>query len=139
MLSLPPLVSSTSADVCVVGAGVAGLTTAYLLAREGADVALVDRSGIGSGETSRTTAHLSNVLDHLYSEVESDLGSRGIRLAADSHAVAIDVIEAIARDERIACDFLRVDGYLLAPPDESRDRLDREFAAAERAGLRHVE
>jgi len=139
ILSLPPLVSSTSADVCVVGAGVAGLTTAYLAAREGTDVVLVDRSGIGSGETSRTTAHLSNVLDHPYSEVERDLGPRGVRLAADSHAVAIDVIEAIARDERIACDFLRVDGYLLALPNESHDRLDREFAAAERAGLQHVE
>jgi succinate dehydrogenase/fumarate reductase flavoprotein subunit len=53
----------TSANVCVIGAGIAGLTTAYLLAREGKAVIVLDDGPIGGGMTARTTAHLTNALD----------------------------------------------------------------------------
>ncbi|MGZ8938855.1 MAG: FAD-dependent oxidoreductase, partial [Limisphaerales bacterium] len=53
-------------DVCVVGAGISGLTTAYLLAREGRKVAVLDDGPIGGGETGRTTAHIANALDDRY-------------------------------------------------------------------------
>lgn len=57
------LAGNVDADVCVVGAGIAGVTTAYLLSREGASVVLLDRAHAGGGETGRTTAHLSNLMD----------------------------------------------------------------------------
>ena len=53
----PPLAKDISADVCVVGAGIAGLTTAYLLAEERRTVVVLDDGAIAGGETSRTTAH----------------------------------------------------------------------------------
>ena len=53
----------TAADVCIVGAGIAGMTTAYLLAREGKSVIVLDDGPIAGGQTQRTTAHLSNALD----------------------------------------------------------------------------
>src|SRR3569833_2261994 len=58
-----PLRDDTRAHVCVVGAGIAGITTAYLLQREGRAVVVVDDGPVGGGETGRTTAHLSNALD----------------------------------------------------------------------------
>ena len=58
-----PLTKDTSANVCIVGAGIAGLTTAYLLAREGKAVIVLDDGPIGGGMTARTTAHLTNALD----------------------------------------------------------------------------
>src|SRR5690242_8959456 len=58
------------ANVCIIGAGISGLTTAYLLAREGKSVIVVDDGPIGGGETGRTTAHLSNALDDRYTELE---------------------------------------------------------------------
>jgi glycine/D-amino acid oxidase-like deaminating enzyme/nitrite reductase/ring-hydroxylating ferredoxin subunit len=134
-----PLAEDTRADVCVVGAGVAGLTTAYLLAREGRSVVVLEDGAVGGGETGRTTAHLSNALDDRYYELERLFGRRGARLAAESHTAAIDRIEQIVCDERIACDFERVDGYLFVPPDEPRVALEREIDAARRAGLRDVE
>src|SRR6266404_3149517 len=54
-----PLSKDTSADVCIIGAGIAGLTTAYLLSREGKSVIILDDGPIGGGMTARTTAHLS--------------------------------------------------------------------------------
>src|SRR5947207_3106119 len=67
---MPALETDTVADVCVIGAGIAGLTTAYLLAREAKRVIVLDDGAIGSGETGRTTAHLSNEIDDRYVEIE---------------------------------------------------------------------
>ena len=53
----PALLTDIDADVCVIGAGIAGLTTAYLLSRESKRVVLIEAAGIGSGESGRTTAH----------------------------------------------------------------------------------
>src|SRR4051794_8155167 len=81
----PPLEADARADVCVVGAGIAGMTTAYLLSREGRSVVVLDDGRIGGGETCRTTAHLVNALDDRYDELERLHGEQGSRLAAESH------------------------------------------------------
>lgn len=135
----PSLSENTHADVCIVGAGLAGMTTAYLLAREGKSVVVLDDGRIGGGVTERTTAHLSNALDDRYFEIERLHGEKGSRLAAQSHTAAIDRIEAIVAEEEIDCDFERLDGYLFAPPEGSKDVLERELKAAHRAGLTDVE
>lgn len=59
-----------STRTCVVGAGIAGLTTAYLLGKEGKRVVVLDDGPIASGQTRRTTAHLANALDERYYEIE---------------------------------------------------------------------
>jgi len=132
------LSESVFADVCVVGAGIAGLTTAYLLAREGADVVVLERGAIAGGESSRTTAHLATALDDRYSAIEDDLGATAAKLAAQSHSAAIDRIEAIVTRESIDCEFDRVDGYMFVPPDGPNDILRDELEAAHRAGLSDV-
>jgi len=103
--SLPSLTKSATADVCIIGAGIAGMSTAYLLARAGLSVVVLDDGPIGGGETGRTSAHLSNALDDRYDELERLFGSRGAQLAAESHTVAMDRIESIIAEESIHCDF----------------------------------
>ncbi len=134
-----PLAENTECDVCIVGAGIAGMTTAYLLAREGRRVVVLDDGHIGGGMTERTTAHLVNALDDRYYELERLHGEKGARLAAESHSAAIDRIESIVMEEKIDCDFERLDGYLFAPPDESKQELEDELKAAHRAGLNSTE
>src|SRR5829696_1432703 len=90
-----------TANVCVVGAGIAGMTTAYLLAREGKSVVVLDDGPVGGGMTGRTTAHLVNALDDRYYELERLHGERGSRLAAESHTAAVDQIEEIVEREGI--------------------------------------
>lgn len=137
--SFTALTKNEHADVCIVGAGIAGLTTAYLLGRAGLSVIVLDDGPIVSGETERTTAHLSTALDDRYFDLEQLHGDKGARLAAESHAAAIDQIERIVIEEKIDCDFERVDGYLFVPPDESSEILEREMAATHRAGLTDTE
>src|SRR5437588_11739632 len=137
--SRPPLDKNARANVCVVGAGIAGMTTAYLLARAGKSVVVLDDGPIGGGMTGRTTAHLVTAFDDRYFQLERLHGEKGSRLAAESHAAAIDQIERIVREEKIDCEFERLDGYLFVPPGESKQILDRELKAAHRAGLTDIE
>lgn len=138
-LDRPPLAEDTRTDVCIVGAGIAGLTVAYCLAREGKRVAVLDDGPIGGGMTACTTAHLSNAIEHGYANLERLHGQTGARIAAQSHTSAIDRIEAFAADEHIACDFERLDGYLFLPSGESPEDLQRELEAVHRSGLSEVE
>lgn len=133
-----PLNDHVKCDVCVVGAGIAGLTTAYLLAKEGRDVVVVEAKEIGGGETSRTTAHLSNALDERFYELIRLFGEDGARLAAQSHGKAIDKIEEIIKDEKIDCDFVRVDGYLFATDNQQQDDMMRELEALQKIGWMDV-
>jgi len=135
----PPLAERITADVCVVGAGIAGMTTAYLLSREGKSVVVLDDGPIGGGMTERTTAHLVTALDDRYFELERLHGEDGARLAAESHAAAINAIEAIVEQEKIKCEFERLDGYLFVPPRESKQVLDDELEATHKAGLTDIE
>jgi glycine/D-amino acid oxidase-like deaminating enzyme/nitrite reductase/ring-hydroxylating ferredoxin subunit len=121
-------------EICVVGAGITGLTIAYLLQRDGRRVQVLDAGHeAGTGETGRTTAHLSKVLDDGFARLERLFGLEGARLAASSHAAAIDCIEAIVDAEGIDCDFERLDGFLVAESPEQREKLQREVAAMRRA------
>jgi glycine/D-amino acid oxidase-like deaminating enzyme/nitrite reductase/ring-hydroxylating ferredoxin subunit len=131
----PRLRENIRTDVCIVGAGIAGMTTAYLLAKEGRSVVVVDDGAIGGGMTGRTTAHLTNAYDDRYVEMEKLHGADGARLIAESHTTAINKVAEIAGDEEIDCGFERVDGYLFVPPNESTDILKDELAACHRAGL----
>jgi glycine/D-amino acid oxidase-like deaminating enzyme/nitrite reductase/ring-hydroxylating ferredoxin subunit len=135
----PPISNSAHADVCVVGAGIAGLTTAYLLAKEGKSVIVLDEGPIGAGQTERTSAHLGSAIDDRFSEIERLHGLDGSKTAYQSHAAAIDLIEAIARDERIDCEFARLDGLLFTGRESSEKDLDKELDAARRAGFAGVE
>jgi glycine/D-amino acid oxidase-like deaminating enzyme/nitrite reductase/ring-hydroxylating ferredoxin subunit len=133
--SMPALDKNINADVCIVGAGIAGMTTAYLLAREGKSVVVLDKSQIGSGETAHTTAHLSNVIDGGYREIEVLHGAKGAQLVAQSHTAAIAQIESIVAEESIDCDFERLDGYLCFSERDSHKQFQEEWQASKRAGL----
>jgi glycine/D-amino acid oxidase-like deaminating enzyme/nitrite reductase/ring-hydroxylating ferredoxin subunit len=130
-----PLAQDLRVNVCIVGAGIAGLTTAYLLARAGRAVVVIDDGPIGGGETSRTTAHLTAALDDRYYEIEKMHGEEGARIAAESHMSAIHRIETIASMEDIECDFQRVEGYLFLGGKETLKDLERELEATHHAGI----
>jgi glycine/D-amino acid oxidase-like deaminating enzyme/nitrite reductase/ring-hydroxylating ferredoxin subunit len=115
------------------------MTTAYLLARAGRAVVVLDDGPIGGGETGRSTAHITAALDDRYCEIEKLHGEEGAKIAAESHVAAINRIESIASLEDIDCDFERLDGYLFLGGGDDRKVLEEELEATHRAGLSDVE
>ena len=129
------LTGDIAADVVIVGAGIAGLTTAYLLAKEGRNVAVLDAGDGQGGETARSTAHVTAVLDDRYYDLSFRFGAREAEIIAESHMAAINRMEAIIREERIDCGFARCEGYLTAGTPERSPDIMREAEAALAAGF----
>lgn len=132
--SYAKLQKNLKVDVCIVGAGIAGLTCAYTLLKQGKSVVVLDRGATAGGQTARTSGHLTWILDDRYEHLIRLFGLESAKLAAESHAAAIDYIEKIVKEEKIDCDFARVDGYLFVPPHESKDILDKERDAINQIG-----
>jgi glycine/D-amino acid oxidase-like deaminating enzyme/nitrite reductase/ring-hydroxylating ferredoxin subunit len=121
----PRLERDEAVDVVIVGGGLTGLTAAYLLLAAGKSVALLERRRLGESETGHTTAHLTMVTDLPMTDLVAQFGRPHAQAAWDAGLAAIAQVDAIARNERIDCDFAWVPGYLHAPPDD--DGRDEEW------------
>jgi glycine/D-amino acid oxidase-like deaminating enzyme/nitrite reductase/ring-hydroxylating ferredoxin subunit len=134
-ISYQKLALNKEVDVVIVGGGISGVSIAYCLSMEGKKVALVEDGFIGSGETGRTTAHLVTALDNRYYSLEQVYGEDQAKLIANSHSAAIDFIEKTCTEEKIECDFERVNGYLFLHHTDKPENLGKEFESALKAGL----
>jgi len=130
-----PLARDQVADVVVIGAGMAGLLCALELSDRGRRVMVLERRGLGAGETGNTTAHLTALLDTRYYALAGMHGVEATRLVASSHTRAIAYLERIANTHRIECGFRRLSGFLYAVGDAQRKILEREWRAAREAGI----
>jgi glycine/D-amino acid oxidase-like deaminating enzyme/nitrite reductase/ring-hydroxylating ferredoxin subunit len=115
-------------DVVIIGAGITGLTAAWLLKQSGKTVAVFERERIGAGETGNTSAHLTYVTDTRVTELAKRFGRDAARLVWNGGATAIDVIEQNATTPGMTCGFRRVPGFLCAPFARDED-LDADVTA----------
>jgi glycine/D-amino acid oxidase-like deaminating enzyme/nitrite reductase/ring-hydroxylating ferredoxin subunit len=129
-----PLQGDRECDVAVIGSGIAGMSTAYELARDGRRVMVVDRGRIAGGITARTSAHLAPLCDDLTSAMISLRGEDISRLFYESQAAAVDRIEEIQKREQIDCDFRRLDGYLFQALNTDSKIIDDELDAVRKVG-----
>jgi glycine/D-amino acid oxidase-like deaminating enzyme/nitrite reductase/ring-hydroxylating ferredoxin subunit len=135
----PSLDRDLKVDVVVVGAGLTGITTAYLLRQEGARVALLDRRQVAAGDSAHTTAHLTYVTDTRLSELVEHLGKEAANAFWQAGAAAIHEIAAIVQGTRADCGFRWVDGFLHAPignrNEREHERLQHEAELATGLGF----
>jgi len=122
-------------DILIIGGGIAGLTTAYCLLKAGRKIVLVEDGYLGSGESGRTTAHITCALDDRYFKLEKIFGKEKAMLAANSHMEAIQFIANVVKHENIDCNFKRVPGYLFLSGNDSKETLEKEYSATQSAGL----
>ena len=135
----PALDRKIDVDVVVVGAGITGLTAAYLLKRAGRRVAVLERRRVGGVDTMSTTAHVTCVTDLDLSELVSNFGRDHAQAVWDAGLAAIAQIDAIVRDERIDCGWTFLDGVKHAPAGQTSERqtkhLEEEAALAHELGF----
>lgn len=134
-LAFEKLSTDIDTDILIVGGGISGLTTAYSLAQKGRKVVLVEDGFIGSGETGRTTAHITCALDGRYFELEKIFDKHTAQLVANSHMAAIEWIANTVKKHAIDCHFKRVDGYLFLHPSDTKGTLEKEYESTKNAGV----
>ncbi|RPH58176.1 MAG: FAD-binding oxidoreductase, partial [Acidobacteria bacterium] len=105
MPKFPTLARDLAVDVVVVGAGITGITAAYLLKSQGRRVALVERGRCGGVDTSYTTAHLTCTTDLRLHALAGRFGKEHARAAWEAGLASLDQIVANIRAEEIECDF----------------------------------
>ena len=138
MPRFPTLKRNLTVDVVVIGAGITGVTTAYLMKKAGLRVALLERARCGGVDTSYTTAHLASVTDLRLHEMVSSFGKAVARLVWEAGGAAIDQIFANIQTEEIACDFRWLPGYLFAAingKEPEVEGLKKDAALAEEVGI----
>jgi glycine/D-amino acid oxidase-like deaminating enzyme/nitrite reductase/ring-hydroxylating ferredoxin subunit len=131
----PVLKPGLHVDVAVLGGGIAGLTTALLLKRDGASVAVVEAGRVGAGVTAYTTAKVSSLHGIQYQSVESSFGADGARAYAEANEAGLGQIARFIDELGIECDFRRKSAFTYTEDPDDVGRIEDEVEAASRAGL----
>lgn len=134
-LGLPSLTDNEQTDVVVVGGGITGLTAARLLVEAGRRVVLLEQERIGSGTTGGTTAHVTQVPDRRFKEIDAKFGHEGARQLVASSRAALERIAAWGEADGIDCDFQRVPAFLYTESPEEVEELEKEARIAREAGM----
>ncbi|SFS64461.1 FAD-dependent oxidoreductase [Halostagnicola kamekurae] len=131
-----PLESNRSVDAAVVGAGIAGLSTALELRERGKSVVVLERDRVAAGVTGKSTAKLTSQHGQIYDHLRREFGREAARHYASVNERAIDIVEDRIDDLGIDCGFERRPSYLYG---DEPDAIEREADAAAMAGLEATE
>jgi glycine/D-amino acid oxidase-like deaminating enzyme len=143
--SFSKLSQDIETDVCIVGAGIAGISTAYELVTRGREVVLLEARQVLSGETGRTSGHLTNDLDDGYVEIAKLHGEEKARLAAESHAWGRDHVGEVSQKLGIECEYRKLPAYEVSQystrdkeHQDEMDELRKEEATQRKLGMDSV-
>jgi glycine/D-amino acid oxidase-like deaminating enzyme/nitrite reductase/ring-hydroxylating ferredoxin subunit len=123
------------ADVVVVGAGITGLTTALLLARQGRRVVVLERRTIGAGTTGNTTAKVTALHGTTYQKLASSVGEDGARRYAEANRAGVDLVRDLATSLAGDAQLTDAPSYTFAWDEDGLGPIHDEVAAARAAGL----
>lgn len=130
-----PLNEDITAEAAVIGAGIAGILTAYLLKRHGIHVVVLEADRIAGGQTKNTTAKITSQHGLFYKNLIQKVGNQTAKQYASANESAIDEFEKLIKDEQIECDFERLPSYLYSTDQVGRAKLEQEAKAASALGI----
>ncbi|MBW3593500.1 MAG: FAD-binding oxidoreductase, partial [Actinobacteria bacterium] len=130
-----PLEDDLSVDVAVIGGGIVGITTAYLLKREGLRVAVLERREVSRGVTGYTTAKITSSHSLIYKTLLKKFGEEGARTYGRANEAGIEKIASLVDEVAIDCDFERADNYIYTEDPRYADDVRDEVDAARSIGL----
>lgn len=133
--TFPRLEEDINVDVVIVGGGIAGLTSAFLLVNEGLKVAIIEADHVLNGTTGNTTAKISAQHGLIYDEFIRNIGESKAKLYYEANAEAMHFIENTISEHRIDCDFSKQDAYVYAVTEEYAMKVKKEAKAYEKLGI----
>ena len=119
-------------DVCIIGAGITGITCGYELSKLGYTVSIIEKNEIGSGTTGRTTGKITSQHDSFYNYLEESFSIDTAKKYLEANEKAINKIENIIKNENIECDFERLNSYIYTTKKEEINLLEKEFKTLEK-------
>jgi len=125
-------------DVAIVGGGITGITTGYLLAKEGYKVTLLEADRVFQGTTGHTTAKVTSQHGLIYNELIEHVGEKSARQYFDFNERAREFIETIVSENQLDCDFEKQDAILYAVSTKSARKLNKEIKAYEQLNIPHT-
>ncbi|WP_018394314.1 FAD-dependent oxidoreductase [Bacillus sp. 37MA] len=134
-LSFAPLTTNVTVDVTVVGGGMTGIITAWLLVKEGKKVALLESRRLTDGTTGFTTAKLTAQHGLIYDELIRTIGEEKARLYYEAQEDAIAFLKKTSEQMSIDCDFTAQDAYVYAETKEAVSQIEKELDAYEILGI----
>ena len=120
------LSEDTSANVCIIGAGISGITLSYYLTKKGYKTIVIERNEIGHGVTGHTTAKITSQHSLIYHYLSKQYGIKFAKKYFEANEEAINSIEEIIRENNIDCDFERKDNYIYTINEENVEKIDEE-------------
>jgi glycine/D-amino acid oxidase-like deaminating enzyme len=114
----PPLSQDIKTDVTIVGGGIAGITCAYLLSREGLSVAVPEADRILRGATGHTTAKVTSQHRLIYDKLIRQMGKEMAQQYADANETAIKEIKSLTESMKIDCDFLSQPAFVFTESED---------------------
>ena len=133
--TFPKIKGDVTADIAVIGGGLTGLLTAYLLSTNGKKVAVLEAGTLGSGATAYTTAFITQVIDTSLGDLIRMVGPQKAKSIWQAGEQAINRIERIVKKEKIDCEFQRCSARIYASNEKDYKKLENEHRAAKRLGF----
>ena len=133
--AFPKLEAASSADVTIVGAGIVGLTAAYLLTQAGLSVIVLEGRRVGWQVTGRSTAKITTQHSLIYRHLIDTFGLDAAKQYADANHAGIEQIRQWVRELRLACDFESKHAYAYCTNQSRVADLQFEAEAARKVGL----
>ena len=133
--TFPSLSSDIETEVCIVGAGITGITTAYLLAKKGIQVVIIDSDTILKGTTGFTTAKITAQHGLIYDEFTHLFGIESAKVYYNAQTEALNFIRQTVQENSIDCGFTNDDAYIYTNNDAQLSALQNEFKAYQALGI----
>ncbi len=125
-----------STDVCIVGAGIFGLTCGYYLTKQGYNVVLLEKEkDIASKTTGHNTAKITCQHNLIYKYLIDSLGESIAKKYLYANQNAIENIAKIVEEEKIDCDFERQNSYVYTNNLDELEKIKLENEAVNSLGF----
>lgn len=129
------LSTQATTNVVIIGGGIAGLTTAYLLQQAGAKVVVLEKERIIEGVSGNTSAKITSLHTLKYHSLMQTFGEETARIYGEANQAGLEKIASLTESLGIDCDFKRTNAYTFAESEKDLTKIEDEVKAAQRLGL----